>query len=352
MNITPSIIPFMPQVPVSDNKVPAQSEPYKGGLDQWPLARGKRQIKSLQFLFKGERVGRPPHIPTPPPPPPRPTAPKPAPKPVPPIKPGPAPKPAGGGFNDAGKTVIHANKIKANDELMMANLRKHSPISVAEAAKRIIDAEKLVKAGVIATGPNASRVARDAFISAGITGMVSAPINVAAYAGSVAAGEKIKSSYAPGVLPPPFLPGATSPPKDGASAVQADSKPAPADVISRRMDDLEMKLLGMASTVMLLLGDTSRVFTKSDSWPTDDVGRLSNLETMLGLSEQHLKKAARQNGIVFKPYKPGETTPADAKGRLDLIEKKFERMVESYENLRLLAAIKASQRETGASVTA
>ena len=352
MNITTSIIPFIPQVPVSDHQSPAQPEPPKSGLDQWPLARDKRQVKSLQFFFKGGRGGRPSHIPTPPPPPPRPAPPKPAPKPAPPIKPGPAPKPSGGGFKDAGQTVIHANKIKANDELMMANLRKQAPIGVAEAAKRIIDAENLVKAGVIATGPNASRVARDAFISAGITGIVSAPINVAAYAGSVAAGEKIKSSYAPGVLPPPFLPGATSPPKDGASVAQADSKPAPADVISRRLDDLEMKLLGMASTVMFLLGDTSRVFTKNESWPADDAGRLGNLEKMLGVSEQHLKKAARQNGIVYKPYKPGEQIPADAKGRLDLIEKKFERMVEAYENLRLLAAIKASQRETGASATA
>ncbi|MCI4603028.1 MULTISPECIES: hypothetical protein [Pseudomonas] len=73
---------------------------------------------------------------------------------------------------------------------------------------------------------------------------------------------------------------------------------------------------------------------------------------MLGVSEQHLKKAARQNGIVYKPHKPGEQIPADAKGRLGLIERKFERMVESYENLRWLAAIKASQRETGASATA
>ena len=95
---------------------------------------------------------------------------------------------------------MQINKIKANDELMMANLRKQAPISVAEAAKRVFDADRLVKAGVIDTGPSALRVARDAAISAGITGMVSAPINVAAYAGSVAAGERIKSSYAPGVL--------------------------------------------------------------------------------------------------------------------------------------------------------
>ncbi|WP_257627098.1 hypothetical protein [Pseudomonas sp. Xaverov 259] len=352
MNITTSIIPLIPQVPVLDNTAPAQPERYKGDLDHFPLAQKELGVKSLNFLFKGWRGGRTPHIPTPPPVPPRPPLPpKPAPKPVAP-KPGPAPKPAGGGFKDAGKTVIHANKITASDELMMANLRKQAPVSVAEAAKRVLDADRLVKAGVIDTGPSALRVARDAAISAGITGMVSAPINVAAYAGSVATGERIKSSYAPGVLPPPFLPGATVAPKNGAPVEPIDATPAPTDTIGPRLDDFETKLLGMASTVMILLGETDRVYTKDERWPTDEAGRLSNLEKLLGFSEQHLKKATRRNGINFKPYRPGEPIPADTKGRLDLIEKKFQRMLESYENLRLLAAMKASQRETETTTTA
>jgi len=94
------------------------------------------------------------------------------------------------------------------------------------------------------------------------------------------------------------------------------------------------------------------VFTKDQSWPNDESGRLNNLEKLLHLSEQHLKKATRQNGIVFKPYKPGETIPEEAKGRLELMEKKLERMVESYEKLRVFAAIKQSEQEEKASTTA
>lgn len=332
MNISPSAVSFVFQQPADLQERSAQTAPVDP-----PLMRGKRGLfgkgKGLSFGFGNK------------PPASIPSAPKP--KPGPSFKPGSALTPSGSTFKDVGQTVIHANKVKANDELIMANLRKQAPISVAEATKRLIDAESLVKAGVISTGPTASRVARDAFISAGITGLVSAPVNVAAYAGSVATGESIKANYAPGVLPPPFLPGAA-----------AQSKPTPADAVTAsdslgtRLNEVESTLLGMASAVMFMLGDTSRVFTKNESWPTDDAGRLNNLEKLLSTSEQHFKKAARQNEIVFKPYKPGEKIPDDAKGRLDLIEKKLERMTQSYEKLRILGAIKHSEREEHTSTLA
>ena len=259
-------------------------------------------------------------------------------------------KASGGSFKDVGQAVIHANKVKASDAVLLSNLRSHSSMTVAEATKRLIDAQSLVKSGVIETGPKASRVARDAFISAGISGLVSAPVNVAAYAGSVATGEKIKAQYAPGVLPPPFLPGAAAQSKT--STVQSEPAESPQDSIAAQLDETESKLLGMASAVMFILGDTSHVFTKDQSWPNDESGRLNNLEKLLHLSEQHLKKATRQNGIVFKPYKPGETIPEEAKGRLELMEKKLGRMVESYEKLRVFAAIKQSEQEEKASTTA
>jgi hypothetical protein len=347
---TTPFVPFVSQSPVPVDELPErpktldlQPEP----LEQ-PLTRSKRGIGSTfpgigwfgRRPSRGLGAGAISH-PAPNP------VPAPRPKPVPPTKPvltqpGPSPKPLGSRFKDAGQAVIKANKIKANDALVMTNLRKKAPISVAEAAKRLIDADSLVKSGVIATGPNASRVARDAFISAGITGLVSAPINVGAYAGSVAAGETIKSSYAPGVLPPPFLPSAASQPK----VSEPGSTPAPADPFGARLEDVEMKLLGMGSTVMFLLGDTSRVFTKDGTWPTKTAERLSNMEKLLTTSEQHFKKAARQNGLVFKPYKPGQPIPTEAKERLELIEKKLERLVETYENLRFLAAMKNSENQS------
>lgn len=340
MIITTPTVPFIPVQPTSAEEPPAPAVDHNSEAPDRSLNRTKRALKGFP------RFGR--RSPSPPPLPPA----LPPPKSLP--KAGPSPKPGQhppvDGFKGAGQTVIVANKIKANDDLLMAGLRKQAPISVAEATKRLIDAESLVKSGVIATGPNASRVARDAFISAGITGLVSAPINVAAYAGSVATGETIKATYAPGVLPPPFLPGATSQSKTPASTSSGEPMLSTADPISAQVDEVEMKLLGMASTVMFTLGDTSSVFTKNDSWPTGTAGRLDNLEKLLGLSEQHLKKATRQNGLIFKPYKPGEPIPADPKGRLNLIEKKLERMTEAYERLRFLAAMKDGNNKADGTV--
>ena len=352
MIITSSTMPFIPQQPEGAQELPAHATPQSAERTSPPLVRTKRSPagKGTGFFswFGSKPPAALPSVPKPKPKPDVPPAvtpkPGPSPKPVIPPKPGISPKPPGPGFNDVGRAVIHANKVKANDALLLSNLRSHSPITVAEATKRLIDAQSLIKSGVIATGPKASRVARDAFISAGITGLVSAPVNVAAYAGSVATGETIKAQYAPGVLPPPFLPSA-------AAQSKTTTVPEPTS-ITTQLDETESKLLGMASAVMFVLGDTGSVFTKDGSWPKDESGRLSNLEKLLHLSEQHLKKATRQNGIVFKPYKPGETIPEEAKGRLELMEKKLERMTASYEKLRVFAAIKQSEQKEKASITA
>jgi len=350
MIITTPAAPFVSLQSMTVDEPVAPTVPDNGHAPEQPLARSKRGIKDRGFFswFGSKPPAVPPVV--------VPVKPPVALKPV--VPPTPKPrttgKPSGAGqpspahrFQNLGDAVIHANKVKKNDALLLANLAKQSPkISVAEAAKRLIDADSLVKAGVISTAPKAGQVARDAFISAGITGMVSAPINVAAYAGSVATGEAIKANYAPGVLPPPFLPSATSQPKSVTPAVQSETSLGP------QLDDAETQLLGMASTVMFILGNTQSVFTKNDSWPKDDAGRLSNVEKLLDVAEQQLKKATRQNGIVFKPYKPGTTAPVDAKARLELIEKRFERMVESYEKVRVIAAIKQSENEEQALATA
>ena len=346
MNITTPATPFLfPQLATVDEPV-APTVLSKGDISEQPLARSKRGIKDKGFFsWFGSKPPAVPPVVVPVKPP---VAPKPTPKPRTPGKPsGAVQPPPTHRFQNLGDAVIHANRVKKNDALLLANLAKQSPkISVAEAAKRLIDADSLVKAGVISTAPKAGQVARDAFISAGITGMVSAPINVAAYAGSVAAGETIKATYAPGVLPPPFLPSAASQPKTVTPAVQPETS------LGSQLDDAETQLLGMASTVMFILGDTQSVFTKNEGWPKDDAGRLGNLEKLLDVSEQQLKKATRQNGIIFKPYKPGTPVPADHKARLGLIEKRFERMTESYEKVRVIAAIKQSENEDQAVASA
>lgn len=350
MIITTPAATFTFQQPATVDDAVAPTAPGNSDPHEQPLARSKRGIKDRGlFSWFGSKPAAVPPVVVPVKPP---VALKPVVPPTP--KPRTTGKPPGAGqlspthrFQNLGDAVVHANKVKKDDALLLANLAKQSPkISVAEAAKRLIDADSLVKAGVISTAPKAGQVARDAFISAGITGMVSAPINVGAYAGSVATGEAIKANYAPGVLPPPFLPSATSQPKSVTPAVQSETALGP------QLDDAEAQLLGMASTVMFILGDTQSVFTKNEGWPKDDAGRLSNLEKLLDVSEQQLKKATRQNGIIFKPYKPGTPVPADAKARLELIEKRFERMAESYEKVRVIAAIKQSENEEHALATA
>ncbi len=350
MIITTPAAPFVSQQPATVDEPVAPTAPSNSDTREQPLARSKRGIKDKGFFsWFGSKPPAVPPVALPIKPP---VAPKPIVPPTP--KPRTTGKPPGSvqpspinRFQGLGDAVIHANKVKKNDALLLANLAKQSPkMSVAEAAKRLIDADSLVKAGVISTAPKAGQVARDAFISAGITGIVSAPINVAAYAGSVTAGESIKATYAPGVLPPPFLPSAVSQSKAVTPAVQSETPLGP------QLDDAETQLLGMASTVMFILGDTQSVFTKNERWPKDDAGRLSNLEKLLDVSEQQLKKATRQNGIIFKPYKPGTPMPADAKARLELIEKRFERMAESYEKVRVIAAIKQSENEEQVLATA
>ena len=356
MNITTPALSFTPQ-PLSPTEAPAQQSESPGAApDDQPLLRSKRALKGNGKGFFSWFGSKPPAstVPVPKPKPDLKPKPQPDPKPKPEIKPGPSPKPEGG-FKNVAQSVI--DKLKANDKSLLENLGKRSTMSVAEVTKRVIDAESLVKAGVISTTPKASQVARDAFISAGITGLVSAPMNVAAYAGSVASGEAIKANYAPGVLPPPFLPGATSQGKAAdATASQstpvADSSAVVQDSIGARLDDFEMKLLGMATTVMFVLGDTSKVFTKDESWPKDENGRLGNLEKLLRESEQQLKKATRQNGIIFKPYKPGVPIPEGARARLELIGQKYERMLESYDKLRYLAAMKNLDNQSDTSMTA
>ena len=358
MNITTPAVSFIPQA-LSPPETPAQQPgPTSVAPQDQPLSRSKRALKGNGFFswFGSKPPAATLAVPIPKPKPGLKPKPQPDlnPKPVPVPKPGPAPKPEGG-LKHVAQAIT--DKLKANDKSLLESLGKHSTTSVAEVTKRLIDAESLVKAGVISTTPKASQVARDAFISAGITGLVSAPMNVAAYAGSVASGEAIKATYAPGVLPPPFLPGAT---RQGKAADNTASQSTPMvdsiavvqDSIDERLDDFEMKLLGMATTVMFMLGDTRKVFTKDESWPKDEAGRLGNVEKLLGESEQQLKKATRQNGIIFKPYKPGEQIPDGAKDRLDLMGKKYERMLESYDKLRYLAAMKNLENQSETSVTA
>ncbi len=211
-------------------------------------------------------------------------------------------------------------------------------VSVADVTQRLLDADRLVKAGVISTSPSTGKMVKDAFINAGINGMVSAPINVGAYAGSVAAGEAIKGQYVPSPVPPPppHLPG----------GVQAGQKPAPpvitpptpdepAPGATRHLDRVEKVLLEFANLIITLAGNTGDRLVMDDAWPKERGARMSNLEQLLDVSETHMKQIAEDNELIFKPHIESQTSPGTG-GRLGVIERRYHALKKTADRIMTL----------------
>lgn len=208
-------------------------------------------------------------------------------------------------------------------------------VSVADVTQRLMDADKLVKAGVISTSPSTGKVVKDAFITAGVNGVVSAPINVGAYAGSVAAGEAIKGQYVPAALPPAHLPGAAKPessPTTDTAAPQTSATP--------RLDRVERLVLQFAD-VMATLSSASDEERRAmeETVPKERGARLSHLERRLSLSEPHMKQVAENRGIIFKPYAQSEAPPIKG-GRLGSIEHRYHALEQAAEKIILLDGAK------------
>lgn len=211
-------------------------------------------------------------------------------------------------------------------------------VSVADVTQRLLDADRLVKSGVISTSPSTGKMVKDAFINAGINGMVSAPINVGAYAGSVAAGEAIKGQYVPSPVPPPppHLPG----------GVQAGQKPAPPVVTpptpdepapgaTRHLDRVEKVLLEFANLIITLAGNTGDRLVMDDAWPKERGARMSNLEQLLDVSETHMKQIAEDNELIFKPHIESQTSPGTG-GRLGVIERRYHALKKTADRIMTL----------------
>ncbi|WP_427129520.1 hypothetical protein [Pseudomonas kitaguniensis] len=201
--------------------------------------------------------------------------------------------------------------------------------TVAEVAVRLSDAEKLFKSGVISPSASASLIARDAGISAGVTGLVSAPINVAAYSGSVAVGEAIKASYLPAPLVPPTpiakstveLPAAA--PEDPASDVK-EAEEAAAQALYPRIDDAQIVGLTVTNlSIALRYGETGENFIPGPHWPSVPLERMEQLESMLDFAEEHTKTLADDNQVYFKCFIPKQKAADGLAGlgaRLDALE--------------------------------
>jgi len=201
------------------------------------------------------------------------------------------------------------------------------PKTFGDVATNLIAADRLVKAGVFKTGPSLKTVVRDAFVNASVNGLVSTPLSIGAYAGSVWSGESIKGSFSAStpLLPPAHLP---APSQLANGAVAAASSAGVDDVATTklRLENSELKLLYATNTIQTLAeGGDAKALGKSPNWPTETNKRLDNLEKLYDAAEKNLSVIAAEFDFVFKPYK-GDPTPGSQRvtDRLDALDKRNE----------------------------
>ncbi|SDR85972.1 hypothetical protein SAMN04490205_0671 [Pseudomonas trivialis] len=195
-------------------------------------------------------------------------------------------------------------------------------LTIAEVVTRMSDADKMVKAGIISTSPSGAAVARDAAIGAAVTGLVSAPINIGAYAGSTAAAEKIKAAYLPVPLTPP------TPIAKSSVELTKSKEDVDVEALYPRMNEAQVIAFSVTNQSMLLkYGDTGSVLLPQQEWPAEPLARLKNLENMLDHAELHTKEVADEYEVYFKAYLPAVKAAeglAGADARLVAVESRIE----------------------------
>lgn len=196
-----------------------------------------------------------------------------------------------------------------------------TPKNLAEVTQNLIVADRLHKAGVFPTSPQLGTVARDAFVNAGINGLVSAPLSIATYAGSAWTGEAIKGQYAAQtpLLPPVHLP-APSTQVGAPTAV-----PPAAEALDSRLALAELRIEVVANNIMAVRQGTDAPALKiADSSSGSPGDRLTTLEALYGVAEKQLTLIGEENDMIFRPYVPSAGMATTDQGRLDALEKQFE----------------------------
>ncbi len=215
-------------------------------------------------------------------------------------------------------------------------------LAMTDVITRMMDAEKMVKNGIIPSSPSAAVVARDAAISAGITGVVSAPINIAAYAGSTAAAEQIKAAYVPLPMIPP-----TPIAKSSVERPDQTAMPAPGpdlNVLYPRMNDDQALAFGVANqSIALKFGDTKTGFIPAQSWSKEPLERMSQLENLLDFAEEHTKELADPHEIYFKPYL-AETPAVEGLEGLDARLATIEKRIGGIDKVHKMVLSKLAER--------
>lgn len=202
------------------------------------------------------------------------------------------------------------------------------PKTFGDVAKNLIVADRLVKAGVFKTDTSLKTVTRDAFVNASVNGLVSAPLSIGTYAGSIWTGETIKGSFTANtpVLPPAHQP-ALNQATNTAAAVSSAGGQDDA-VIKLRLENAELKTLYAVNTIQTMAeGGDGKALEKSPTWPTDTNERLDVMGKLYDVAEENMVKVSEKNDFIYRPYKDDSAVVSkDATVRLDALDKRYEHL--------------------------
>lgn len=196
-----------------------------------------------------------------------------------------------------------------------------APKTLADVTQNLIVADRLHKAGVFANEPKLGTVARDAFVNAGINGLVSAPLSIATYAGSAWTGEAIKGQFASQtpILPPIHGPAPST--QVGGGAPVPDSAQ-----VEAHLKLAELRIEVVANNIRAIRQGTDapalRMMEQVSTTPNE---RLNTLEGLYEVAEKKLKLIGEDNDMIFRPFAvPAGTSPLTDAVRLTHLDKRFE----------------------------
>lgn len=242
-----------------------------------------------------------------------------------PASPKPAPRSVRDSFRD-----ISTRITGQSGESVLASQSHIAPKTLAQVTQNLIVADRLHKAGVFSTAPQLGTVARDAFVNAGINGLVSAPMSIATYAGSTWTGEAIKGQYA---AQTPLLPSIHQPAPSAQAATIPFQGTMPVGTVAGQGNDVEtqiklaeLRIEVVANNIMAIRqGTDAPALTLSERSPASTGERLTMLEALYDVAERQLKVIGDEHDMVFRAYRDPAGTAADtAPRRLERLDKRFE----------------------------
>ncbi len=190
-------------------------------------------------------------------------------------------------------------------------------LSPEHAAKQTGEINKLVAQGEIPVETSKAKVARDAAITAGVTGVVSLPTNLASTASTTMTAEAIKAKYLPVPLATATPAAATPTTAVAGTAVQMTEAEKANELENEkqqatysRMDDLQVSTYSAANDAMsLAFGDNSNGWLPPQTWSSDPLERMEQLESLMNHVEANTAVLGPKYRVYFSPHLP-ENDPA------------------------------------------